>query len=74
MSCSSQVFLLLLFRVATRAGWLQHGLVEIRRGAWKQVGQWLGSEGVSPLLASAVMTSEGSKEMEVPAAIARLMS
>ncbi len=38
--------LLLVFRVAAGAAWLQHGLMKVRGGGWKQAGQWIQSMGV----------------------------
>lgn len=49
---------LLLFRVAAGGGWLQHGLMKLRGGGWRQTGQWLGSMNVPPLLAPLVTTLE----------------
>jgi putative oxidoreductase len=51
-------FILLLFRAAAGAGWIQHGLMKARGGGWKQAGQWIGGMGIPAFFAPLVATFE----------------
>jgi uncharacterized membrane protein YphA (DoxX/SURF4 family) len=50
--------LLLAFRLAAGAGWLQHGILKVRGGAWNQAGQWIQSMGVPAFVAPLVTLLE----------------
>jgi putative oxidoreductase len=50
--------LLLVFRVLAGLGWMQHGLMKMKGGGWKQAGQWIKGMGVPSALAPLVTLLE----------------
>jgi len=50
--------LLLVFRALAGLGWMQHGLMKMKGGGWKQAGQWIKGMGVPSALAPLVTLLE----------------